>query len=72
MMRKMKMQREEWNQIQEMELIFLTTNGYRWLVIFLIVLFVLKFALPYTQGTHDNYCQYYHSSPVLPFSGGNW
>ena len=33
--------------------------------VFLNLFFVLKFALPYTQGTHNNYCQYYHCSPVI-------
>ena len=53
--------------------------NYKWIqvigvrfAIFLNILFVLKLALPYTQETHDNYCQYYDSSLVLPFSDGNW
>ena len=52
--------------------------NYKWIqvigdrfAVFLNVLFVLNFALPYTQGTHNNYCQYYHSSSVLSFADGN-
>lgn len=48
--------------------------NYKWIQVIgdrFAIFVIVKFALPYTQGPNNNYCQYYHSSPMLSFSDGN-